>query len=241
LLPAIDRFFLLHYQHNNELAQYILAVKMGAVVNLGISAFVLAFTPYSLKKLNEPGAEKELSELFTVISTAAFILVPAALIFKDVLIGFFADSSYQLSGKLLPFFFFAWVFDLFTYFSMLGAYKKQSSGIVLGMFILSTCLISVLNLALIPQFGVYGAAVSFCITKIALFIAPLLYFKRYFKLDIDINRFLIAFSIAAVCSYLLYRVNFILFVLLLLVVIGVTALYLRQFIQKSEYLFLKTR
>jgi O-antigen/teichoic acid export membrane protein len=237
LLPAIDRFFLLHYQHNSELAQYILAVKMGAVVNLGISAFVLAFTPYSLKKLNEPGAEKQLSELFTVISTAAFILVPVALIFKDVLIGFFADSSYQLSGKLLPFFFFAWVFDLFTYFSMLGAYKKQRSGIVLVMFILSTGLIAILNLALIPQFGVYGAAVSFCITKIALFLTPLLYFRKYFKLDIDTNKFLLAFSIAAVCSYLLYRVDFAWFALILLVVIVITVLYLRKLIRKSSYLF----
>ncbi len=52
LLPAIDRYFLLRFDETENMAQYILAVKMGAVVNLGISAFVMAFTPYSLKKLN---------------------------------------------------------------------------------------------------------------------------------------------------------------------------------------------
>lgn len=205
LLPSIDRYFLLHYGYLQELPQYIVAVKLGGLISMGIGAFALAFTPYSMAKLNEADAEKEMSSLFHFVAVAGFILIPVLLLFKDLLLRLFADSSYVVSGKLLPFFFFGWLFDLFSYFSMLGIYKGQNSVLILALFVTGILLISALNILLIPRIGVYGAALAFCISKAALFFVPLVYLRKHFKLAVHVESFVAAFAIAVVYSYLIYQ------------------------------------
>ncbi|MDQ6609998.1 MAG: polysaccharide biosynthesis C-terminal domain-containing protein [Bacteroidota bacterium] len=226
LLPSIDRYFLLHYGQQEDLPQYILAVKLGGLISMGIGAFALAFTPYSMAKLNEDGAEKELSSLFHIVAVAGFILIPVLLLFKDVLVHVFADASFSLSTKLLPFFFFGWMFDLFSYFSMLGIYKGQNSMLVLILFGSSIILVSLLNIILIPRTGVYGAAIAFCITKAVLFFIPLIYLRRHFKLKVDGRSFIAAGSVAIGCSWLLYQVEWYTYCFILVLVIGAAAYYL---------------
>jgi O-antigen/teichoic acid export membrane protein len=204
LIPSIDRFFLLQNHYTQDLPQYILAAKLSSFFSFATSAFVLAFTPYSLNKLNDEDAEKEISELFRFITVLGFLAVPLLLIFKDFLIEFFADSSYSLAAKLFPFFFFGWVFDLFSYFTMLGIYKSQKSFIVLIILAIGVALVTALNILLIPYLGLYGAALSFCITKAALFLITLLSLKKYFHLQMEIKSFALIFLTALVCSYLVY-------------------------------------
>jgi O-antigen/teichoic acid export membrane protein len=225
-LPSIDRYFLLHYGYLQDLPQYILAVKLGGLIGLGIGAFALAFTPYSMAKLNDADAEKELSSLFQFVAVVGFIFIPVLLLFKDFLLQIFADSSYTLSGKLLPFFFFGWLFDLFSYFSMLGIYKGQNSILILVLFGTGILLVSTLNIFLIPRIGVYGAALAFCISKAALFFIPLIYLRKHFKLAVHVKSFFAAFSIAVVYSYLIYQVPLAVSLLLLVFVLCGTFYYL---------------
>jgi O-antigen/teichoic acid export membrane protein len=233
LLPAVDRYFLLFYKLDQELPQYILAVKLGSFVNLGVSAFVMAFTPYSMNKLNEEDGEKDISELFRLVSISAFCLVPIILIFKDVLVNLFASSDYALAATLLPFFFMAWVFDLLTYFSILGAYKSQNSFIVLAMFIIGTVVICVLNLVLVPSIGVYGAALSFCITKMLLFMIPLYSLRKHFKITVEWGSFLTAFVVAVLYSFLIYNIGFYFYIFLASLLAFLGGWYLFRQLQKS--------
>ena len=207
LIPSIDRFFLLQNNYTQDLPQYILASKLSSFFSFATSAFVLAFTPYSLNKLNDEDAEREISELFRFITVVAFLAVPFLLLFKDLLIEFFADSSYALAGNLFPFFFFGWVFDLFSYFTMLGVYKSQKSFIVLIILGVGVALIAALNITLIPRLGLYGAALSFCITKAAIFVITLVSLKSYFHLQLEFKSFVFIFLIALVCSYLVYTLK----------------------------------
>jgi len=228
LLPSVDRLFLLHFGYGDKLASYVLAAKLGSLVNFGTSAFVLAFTPFSLAKLNEESAEEDLSNLFRVVSTIAFLAVPFLLLFKNLLIAFFADASYQDAAVFLPFFFFGWVFDLFYYFTVLGIYRSQKTHLSLVLFFLVFVLISLFNLLLVPQLGLYGAALSFCLCKAAVFFLSLFWLQKHFHLRIHAGSFVPAFAVAVVCSYAAYRlplfVNVFVFTLLLFAVV----FYLRK-------------
>ncbi len=164
------------------------------------------------------------------------MVIPVALLFRHAMIEVFADSSYSLSGQLLPFFFFAWVFDLFTYFAMLGTYKTQNSVIVLCLFFLGTILIALLNFMLVPVLGLFGAAVSFSLTKMFLFAMPLWYFRKEFKLTVHIASFFIAFFVAAACSYLTYQIPSSMYATIMLVVTVITIFYLRGYVRRSKYL-----
>lgn len=204
LLPAVDRFFLIEYNYGDALAPYLLASKLGTLVNFIASAFGLAFTPYALAKLHEESAEAEIGSLFRLVSVAAFLALPFLLLFKDLLIAVFADASYREATRLLPFFFFGWVFDLFGYFTVLGIYRSHKTHLSLLLFAVGAALVSVLNLLLIPWLGLYGAALSFCLCKAALFFLSLFWLKKYFHLRLHPTSFTAALLLAAVCCYLAY-------------------------------------
>ena len=204
LLPSIDRYFLIQYNYSNSLAVYVLAVKLGALMNFGISAFALAFTPYSMAKLNTADAEKEISGLFRLVSAGTLLAIPLLLVFKDQLVLLFADASYQSSAKLLPFFFFGWAFDLFCFFSILGIYRSQKTFLHLILFLIAAGIISIANLLLVPAFGLYGAAISFCFTKAAVFFISLVWFRKYFHLQVQPFSFLLVLLTSIGCSYSVY-------------------------------------
>ncbi|MFL5742339.1 MAG: oligosaccharide flippase family protein [Flavisolibacter sp.] len=228
LIPSVDRYFLLHYHYNEELPQYILAVKIASFFSVATNAFILVFTPYSLNKLNHDDAEKEISDLFHFISILTFICVPLVLLFKDDLVRIFADSSYHLSARLLPFLLFGWVFDLFAYFSMLGIYKSQNSTTILTILVCGTAIISGLNVLLVPLYGVFGAAISFAVTKFLIFFISLFYLKRYFRIDIRYISFFVIFFVVAAYSYLAFILSLYAYLFCLALLFILVALYIRR-------------
>lgn len=228
LIPSIDRYFLLRYHFSDQLPYYILAVKIASFFTVATNAFVLAFTPYSLNKLNQEDAESEISELFHLISILAFISIPVILLFRNELILLFANESYNVAAKLLPFLFMGWVFDLFTYFSMLGIYKSQNAGVVLLLLIIGTVIISGFNMLLVPRFGIYGAAASFFITKFLMFFVSLFYLRKYFRLKVYASSFLIVLILACIYSYLIFLVKLNLYFGLLLILLGAVFFHLKK-------------
>jgi len=226
VIPSIDRYFLLKFNYTVELPEYILAVKLGSFINIAFSAFALAFTPYSLKKIHHDDAEKEISNIFQVVSIISLTAIPVILIFKYWMIDFFADSSYLLAGKLLPFFLFGWAFDLFTNFALLGVYKSQKSFFVLILLMIGTVMVSVLNISLVPVYGVFGAAVSFCITKLLSFAVAFFYLKKHFKITINLVQFFSVFLLMAFCSVLNYFIDPYLYFGVLIIVVGATGYFI---------------
>jgi len=228
LIPSIDRYFLLHYNLSNQLPYFILAVKISSLFTVATNAFILAFTPYSLSKLNQDDAEKEISKLFKLVSVLTFLSVPVLLLFKDLLIEIFANASYAEAAKLLPFLFLGWVFDLFAYFSILGVYKSQNSGIVLLLLVIGTFIISALNMLLIPYFNIYGAAISFFLTKLIMFFLTLVFLRKHFKVRLDVISFFGMFFIACFYCYLIYKVSFSVYIILLLLLCVVVFFHLKN-------------
>ncbi len=118
------------------------------------------------------------------------------------------------------------MFDLFSYFSMLGVYKGQNSFMVVALFGSGILLISGLNIILIPRIGVYGAAIAFCVSKAALFFIPLVSLRKHFKLTLHSRSFIIAGGVAIVCSYLLYKVEWYAYCLIIVSILSGTGYYL---------------
>lgn len=228
LLPAVDRFFLLEYNYGDALAPYLLASKLGTLVNFITSAFGLAFTPYALAKLNEEAAEEEIGSLFRFVSVTAFLALPFLLLFKDVLIAVFADASYREATKLLPFFFFGWVFDLFGYFTVLGIYRSHKTHLSLLLFAIGAAVVSLLNLLFIPLLGLYGAALSFCAGKAVLFFLSLFWLKKYFPLHLHPASFTAALLLSAMCCSLAYVLPWWMNILLLGLLLCAIVLYWRK-------------
>ncbi|MBA2330888.1 MAG: polysaccharide biosynthesis C-terminal domain-containing protein [Flavisolibacter sp.] len=234
LIPSIDRYFLLLNNYHQDLPEYILSVKLASFINIGFTAFLLAFTPYSLNKINDEDAEQEISAIFRLVAVITLSFVPLILAFKDPIVAFFANDSYVLTPKLLPIFLFGWVFDLFTNFAFLGVYKSHNSLFILALLITGTVIIIISNILLIPVFGVFGAAISFFITKCCSFFVAFHYLKKHFKIHISIFKLMILFCMAALCSYLLFAVNFYWFLLCLVSFLSFVGIYVYRTLQHYQ-------
>jgi O-antigen/teichoic acid export membrane protein len=234
VIPAIDRFFLLYFNFDDELPYYILAVKIASFFTIATNAFTLAFMPYSLNKLNEKDAEVEISNMFRLISVLAFATIPFIMLFRNQLILLFADASYLEAAKLLPILFFGWVFDLFGYFSMLGIYKSRNSLLLLVLLLVGTGCISLLNIMLVPLWGIYGAAISFTFTKLFLFVFTILVLKKHFRLHIYLRYFLPSFVIAVLFCFFIFYINTYLYLLLLLIVFICLVFLFRKYLSADN-------
>lgn len=235
LIPSIDRYFLLHFNFHQQLPYYILAVKIASFFTVASNAFVLAFTPYSLNKLNQDDAEKEISDLFRLVSIITFASIPVLLLFKDGLVQLFSNETYAVAAQLLPFLFMGWVFDLFTYFSMLGIYKSQSSTVVLLLLVLGTIIISGFNYLLVPAFGIYGAAVSFLLTKFLMFFITLAFLRKDFKVRLHVTSFMAIFLLSGLYCYLIYKLPLSVYLLLLIPLMLVVFLQLKNTFSIQSY------
>jgi O-antigen/teichoic acid export membrane protein len=234
VIPSVDRFFLLKYNYALELPQYILAVKLGSFINIAFASFALAFTPYSLSKIHDKDAEQEISHIFHLVSILALTFIPIVLIFKDWMILFFADPGYGLAGSLLPIFLFGWVFDLFTNFALLGIYRSKKSFFILTLLVTGTILISILNVFLVPLYGVFGAAISFGITKLASFIVAVIYLRKHFKLNIDLGRSAAVLFLSLLCCYLNYTMSGYLYLFILFLVVSGISYYVYKFLRRHQ-------
>ncbi len=234
VIPSIDRFFLLKFNQDGSLPQYILAVKLASFINVGFAAFLLAFTPYSLNKINHDDAEEEISVIFRIVSIIALTIIPVLLLFKGGIIEFFADDSYALSAQLLPIFLFGWAFDLFTNFCLLGVYKSQKSFFILGLLMTGTLIITVLDILLVPKYGIFGAASSFFITKFFTFLIAFYYLKKHFHIRINILKFLMFFLIVALCSWSVFFMETYIYIAILILLLSGVSYYIFKLFKRTH-------
>ena len=239
-LPSVDRYFLLHHHFNEQLPVYALGSKMSGVLSVASGAFIIAFTPYSMKKIHEADGERELSLLFRFVSVAALVAIPVILLFKGWLLDFFADDRYSDATYLLPFFFFAWVFDLFSYFWMLAIYRSRKSHLVLLIFLSGLVMVSVLNSILVPRYGIYGAAISLCITKFLLFIIPMYLLRKYFIVEIHYLSFMGFLALAVGACWLILHLPVLQYVGILAIIVLSTLFYLRKLFEANRRVFTYT-
>ena len=65
-----------------------------------------------------------------------------------------------------------------------------------------------MNFVLIPQIGVYGAAIATCISYILVFVFRLFHTRKYIQYNIKNKEFLIGSVILILCAVLIFVDNF---------------------------------
>lgn len=170
----IDRIVLGIYCGLNEIGVYFLAFQIGSITSILIDAVILAWSPWFYKKIkaseNKPEIVKK-TYAITLFFTAIAILI--GFIFPFVINEFF-PSSYSDSSKLVPYIALACLaHGLYKLAMPYLVYTKNTKALAKSTLI-AACSNLVLNLAMIPELGPKGAAIS---TGISYAIAFLLVFK----------------------------------------------------------------
>ncbi len=177
VLQFVDRLFVLHYADLSDLGIYALGIRLSNVLLLAVTAFAFAWSPFILDLFSrDPEGEPPVrARALTYVAFATglgavCLSVYAREFFRTVTGPAFADA-YKLVGILC-----AGVFALgLNAVTMTGISISRRTRYFAQYAFYTAALNIALNFALIPPFGIIGAAIATSLTFGAL---ALLYYRR---------------------------------------------------------------
>ena len=197
-LVSADRFILAYYRDLREVGLYAVAYTFGMIMSLVTMSLSQAWAPiyYDLARKGEEGRQvlsKMCAGLIVMLTAVACF---GALIAQDF-VAHFVDHRYASAGRVVPWIIGAYLaHSLFSMFS-LSAMQTRRTTLIMGASFVALMVNTVLNFALIPRWGMYGAAYA---TLIAYVLEALVMYslaQRAFHLDYDLVRTFAAMGVFA--------------------------------------------
>jgi O-antigen/teichoic acid export membrane protein len=190
-LAMADRYLIKYFLDYSEVGIYSLGYKVASVINLFlIQSFLLGFSPLAYKIFNQPGAKPYFAKITTYF-VYALIGLSLVLIFfsKEVIMVFAsANAEYQLAYTVIPLLCLAFVFRGMNYIISMGLhYVKKTKYTAYIVFAVAVVNI-LLNLFMIPAFGIYGAAMVSVAANFLMMILFYIYSQRYYPISYEFAR-----------------------------------------------------
>jgi O-antigen/teichoic acid export membrane protein len=159
-LTYIDRFMIEYYIDVSAVGNYSLAYMLGSGISLIYGLIAIYFEPFIYKQ--GPGRNSELwLGLYTKISLI-FVSIGGilTLIISMVLFKYFFKEGYNESPELIPIILVAHIFNSIFFQSNYRLAIVEKTGAIATGTVLSAILNIVLNIILIPELGLKGAALA---------------------------------------------------------------------------------
>jgi O-antigen/teichoic acid export membrane protein len=236
-LVVADRLILAHYRDLSEVGIYSLAYTLGMVMFLVTQSLSLAWLPMFFELAD--GREENRQLLSRICSGLVIFLVAIAclgILLSPPFIHVALDHRYHAAAQIVPLivmgYLFHALFSLFT-FSILQAKRTAF------VFMISLTAFSVnvaLNFALIPRWGMYGAAWATTMAYAVEALFAFLLAQRFFALSYRVTEIFSGFAVAGGALWLTQLPSMLRWQGLLLVFFAVVALGLLALIGRRDLL-----
>jgi O-antigen/teichoic acid export membrane protein len=188
-LMVADRFILGYYGGLGEVGLYSIAYTFGGVMAVVTMSLTQAWAPiyYDLARKGDEGRRamgRICSELAVALSAIACF---GALIAQDF-IAHFLDHQYIAAGRVVPWIIGAYLaHSIFSMFTLAAMQAKQTHWLMLVSFV-ALVVNTVMNFALIPRWGMYGAAYATFAAYIVEVLIMYFVAQRLYPLGYDLGR-----------------------------------------------------
>ena len=235
LIEMSDRWMLGYFTNIHEVGLYGAGYKIGGVVLLVVNSFNLNWQPFYLKtKLNNrvPAFEQIGNCFILIMVFFATLLSSLWPVFFQLNFGSYSliGETFWEGGKIIPIICISYIFYGLFILQMPSIFLKSKQNwapVIWG----SGLLINILtNIALIPIWGMFGAAYATLFAYIVMFVFIAFKNKNWMPLQYNIKQIFsfILFSITVYClAHTLILYNNILYMLgITIIYIGISALYI---------------
>lgn len=207
VLSLIDRRFISEYHGLSDVGIYSLAATIGMLISpVFLTPFRKVFTPFKFSVYNKPGGKDKIIHFYNVYIFLCVLCVLGLSLYGELLIHILATKEYYEAAKIIPLIAISYFFWGLNEFYGLGVNIKNKT-FINSLIAGSAALMNVLlNVLLVPNYGIYGAAVA---TIMSYFFTNVIYFvslKVYFNIEIKyynwIKFFFVYLSLFGVHLYL---------------------------------------
>lgn len=188
VLNTADRFAIIHFGTLREVGLYSLGFKIANIVLLLVGSFQLAWGPFAFSIRNNVGANKTYAKALKHFTIIACILSLAATIFSKELVYLLAGSQYVGAYIVVaPLTLAAVAYGSYFIVSLGVNLTKKTGFIAITSSLAAICNI-LLNLILIPNFGIIGAGISsvlsYCVSAYLLYLIS----QHYYPIPFNIKK-----------------------------------------------------
>jgi len=177
-LDITDRFVIAQKMSLNELGVYSVGAKFPSILTLLIASFSMALAPLVIENYKLESTKIKLQKLIRNYFIIGGILVFILAIFSQETILFFTNANYFEAHKIMPLLYLIAFINGISMFS-LGIFLSNKTYIQSIINTLAAVLNLLLNLWLVPIYGILGAAISTLIA-ISLNVILLSFFSTQF-------------------------------------------------------------
>ena len=230
LVPAVlsgvvimlsDRYFIELYQGAKAVGIYSLGYRVGIAVNLAVTAFNFAWSPAIFRIVREKGAKRIFSDVLSHYVALVGLILLGLCLFQREIFSLFVNASYHQGLEVVLLIAISYfIYGLYLNFEV-GLYLRDKTPYVTLISLLAAGLNIGLNLLLIPQMGIKGAAWATLLSYLLMAGLGLLLSQGQYRVRYDLRRLATNFILlsgiyllSSLFNLLIYRV--LLFLLYLL-------------------------
>ena len=192
---ASDRLFVINMVGETENGIYSIAYKLPTLLMLVTTMFYQAWQMSSIEERNSRGLGKFYETVFGAYSSLLYIAAAGLIMLCKpltlILTGTAEGSRFQEAYIFTPILILSMIFQCFCQFlSSVYTTKKRSVNSCATAFVAAAVNI-ILNFLLIPQYGVWGAAIATAASYFACFAVRLFDVRKFIFFKVDYFRFLV--------------------------------------------------
>ena len=190
LLNIIDRYALNYLAGLREVGVYSIGFRIANTVNLlFISSVQLALYPIMFQKINDPNNKRFYSKVLTYLSFITMMAILAISFFSEEILSLLTYEKEYLSALfIIPIICMAQYFVMMKNIAQFGLFIQQKTKYIGTYTGVAVFLNLVLNIGLIPYFGIIGASVATLVSEIVFF--TMIYFKsqQYYFIPYEMKK-----------------------------------------------------
>lgn len=183
ILNMSDRIFIERYFTLSDVGLYSMGYNIAGLTLLITSSFFMAYSPYYYQVANtadEYSAKNKLNKSNHIFLLGLISICFVVAFFSKEVVYFLLDSRYHNAYKVTPIISLAYIVNQANGLVHLFIYQYKKTQVVMCIILFAAGLNIGLNFALIPVYGVYGAAFATLLSFLFQFIVGYNYSKKYY-------------------------------------------------------------
>ena len=190
-IDLVDRFILEYFKGSAEVGIYSACYRIGIVMNLVITGFKVAWTPFFLNLKDKDDNREIFSKVFTYFCFGGLIVFLAFSLLADDLVkvniaGYtLLNENYWGGLTIIPYILLAYLFSgLYLNLNVASFFQNKIKYLIISSAV--GCFTNIiLNLILIPPFSIIGAAVATTVSYFLMFLVLYFYSQKIFRINYE--------------------------------------------------------
>ena len=174
VLQVVDRLFLVHYVTTTELGHYAIANRIASLLAVILTPVYGAWTSLALAMQHESGAAQRYASMARYLVAVALIGSTVLGLFATEVLIVFTRTPYLPAAPYVGLLTYMHVFSAVSTTLTIGGFITKQLKSISGSVVAGAVVNVVLNMALIPVYGIWGAtvatAISYAVPIVILFV-----------------------------------------------------------------------